>query len=168
MYQNTAMETGAHKYTPGRSSQFVCREALKRLRKQLALEVRDDIDLGLQANDASIHGVPNNEAEPKINLSTTVVTVNPCPSASAKIARVKESFFRRNGKNTKGIGSSFAALKYMLDVFESSGASLRTTALALGVSSSQTSKLLCRDADVLMAVNKIRSAHGLKPIRSRR
>ena len=138
------------------------------MRKRLALEIRDEIDLGLQAHDGTDLDLNEGIAHNQACTLHPDAPAKPSVAVSSKIFRVQKSFFNGNGKNTKGIGTSFVALKDVLDVFKAAGGSLRATALALRVSSSQTSKLLCRDNDVLIAANKIRLAHGLKPIRPRR
>ena len=58
--------------------------------------------------------------------------------------------------------------QYLLDVLDAASGSVGDAAAYLRTSTSQLSKLLCADTDLLAAANAVRGEHGLKPLQPRR
>lgn len=69
------------------------------------------------------------------------------------------------GARTRATPAYLAAMAELLDLFVALGGEVALTAQRLGVSTGATSKLLLHDDRVGRVVNRIRAAHGLRPLR---
>jgi hypothetical protein len=69
------------------------------------------------------------------------------------------------GERTREKPEYLVAIAELLDVFADAGAEVAATAAKLGATTGATSKLLLHDDRVARAVNRMRQARGLRPLR---
>ena len=69
------------------------------------------------------------------------------------------------GAKTRQTGEYWASIGELLDLFVAGGLEVGTTAQRLGISTGAMSKLLLHDESVARAVNDLRRARGMRPLR---
>jgi hypothetical protein len=89
----------------------------------------------------------------------------PGPAISSRLAAMIAGGTRPLGEKTKQTGAYLVAIAELLDVFEASGGEVAATAQRLGITTGACSKLLLHDERVGRAVNQLRTARGLRPLR---
>lgn len=112
--------------------------ALQRLRREIALTVRGDVDLTLYHPPTELQRI----------LPRTI---------AGEVARRD-----RVGPKHRDF---WPGAQHLLDLFAAQEGSLAETAAALGCSSNQLTKLLSSESHLWAVANAIREQHGLKPLR---
>jgi len=84
---------------------------------------------------------------------------------SARLARMIAGGTAPLGEKTRQTGEYLVAIAELLDLFVATGAEVAATAQRLGITTGATSKLLMHDERVARAVNRMRNARGLRPMR---
>ena len=84
---------------------------------------------------------------------------------SARLAAVVAGGTAPLGERTREKPEYLLAMAELLDVFADAGAEVAATAARLGATTGATSKLIMHDERVARAANRLRQAHGLKPLR---
>jgi hypothetical protein len=84
---------------------------------------------------------------------------------SARLAAIVAGGTAPLGERTREKPEYLLAMAELLDVFAGAGAEVAATAARLGVTTGATSKLLLHDERVARAVNRLRTARGLRPLR---
>ena len=84
---------------------------------------------------------------------------------SARLAAIVAGGTAPLGERTREKPEYLLAMAELLDVFAGESAEVAATAARLGVTTGAASKLLMHDERVARAVNRLRSARGLRPLR---
>ena len=133
------LSTGIVGYASERRSQHQNKAvALQRLRREIALAVRSDVDLTLY---------------------------HPPPALQRILPRSIAGEVARRDRVGPKHRDFWPGAQRLLDLFAAQEGSLAETAAALGCSSNQLSKLLASESHLWAAANAIREQHGLKPLR---
>ena len=89
----------------------------------------------------------------------------PADAISARVARLVAGGTAPLGEKTRQTAEYWAAMAELLDVFAATGAEVAATAARLAITTGAASKLLMHDERVAKAVNRMRGARGLRPMR---